>query len=38
LSVDRQRAIVAALIERIEVHPQGQGTFDPDAIKVKRRP
>jgi site-specific DNA recombinase len=37
LSLDRQRAIVAALIERIEVHPQGQGPFDPDAIKVKRR-
>jgi site-specific DNA recombinase len=37
LSLDRQRAIVAALIERIEVHPQGQGKFDPDAIKVKRR-
>jgi hypothetical protein len=37
LSLDRQRAIVAALIERIEVYPQGQGTFDPDTIKVKRR-
>jgi DNA invertase Pin-like site-specific DNA recombinase len=37
LSLDRQRAIVAALIKRIEVHPQGQGPFDPDAIKVKRR-
>jgi site-specific DNA recombinase len=37
LSLDRQRAIVAALIERIEVHPQGQGPFDPDAVKVKRR-
>jgi site-specific DNA recombinase len=37
LSLDRQRAIVAALIERIEVHPQGQGPFDPEAIKVKRR-
>jgi len=37
LSLDRQRAIVAALIERIEIHPQGQGPFDPDAIKVKRR-
>jgi hypothetical protein len=37
LSLDRQRAIVAALIERIEVYPQGQGTFDPAAIKVKRR-
>jgi site-specific DNA recombinase len=37
LSLDRQRAIVAALIERIEVHPQGQGGFDPDAVKVIRR-
>ncbi|HWC41827.1 MAG TPA: recombinase family protein [Actinomycetota bacterium] len=37
LSLDRQRAIVAALIDRIEVHPQGQGPFDPDTIKVKRR-
>jgi site-specific DNA recombinase len=38
LSLDRQRNIVAALIERIEVHPQGQTQrFDPDAIKVKRR-
>jgi site-specific DNA recombinase len=37
LSLDRQRAIVAALIERIEVHPQGQGPFDVNAIKVKRR-
>jgi hypothetical protein len=35
--LDRQRAIVAGLIERIEVYPQGQGTLDPDAIKVKRR-
>ena len=37
LSLDRQRAIVAALTERIEIHPQAQGPFDPDAIKVKRR-
>jgi hypothetical protein len=38
LSLDRQRAILAAVIERIEVHPQGRGkAFDPDAIKVKRR-
>jgi DNA invertase Pin-like site-specific DNA recombinase len=36
-SLDRQRAIVAAVIERIEVHPQGQGPFDPEAIKVYRR-
>ncbi len=37
LSLDRRRAILAAMIERIEVHPQGRGPFDPDAIKVKRR-
>jgi site-specific DNA recombinase len=37
LSLDRQRAIVAALLERIEVHPQGQGGFNPDAIRVIRR-
>jgi Recombinase zinc beta ribbon domain len=38
LSLDRQRSILAAVIERIEVHPQGRGkAFDPDAIKVKRR-
>jgi site-specific DNA recombinase len=38
LSLDRQRAILAAVIERIEVHPQGRGkAFDPGAIKVKRR-
>jgi site-specific DNA recombinase len=38
LSLDRQRAIVAAVIERVEIHPQGRGVqFDPDAIKVKRR-
>lgn len=38
LSLDRRRAILAAMIERIEVHPQGRGyRFDPDAIKVIRR-
>jgi site-specific DNA recombinase len=38
LSLDRQRAILAAMIERIEVRPQGRGyRFDPDAIKVKPR-
>jgi hypothetical protein len=37
-SLDRQRAILAAMIERVEIHPQGRGkVFDPDAIKVKRR-
>ena len=37
LSLDRRRAILAVVIERIAVHPQkplGQGGFDPDAIKV----
>jgi hypothetical protein len=38
LSLDRRRAILAAVIERVEVHPQGRGRhFDPDAIKVIRR-
>jgi len=38
LSLDRQRAIVAATIEWIKVYPQGQGRdFDPDAIKMKPR-
>jgi crotonobetainyl-CoA:carnitine CoA-transferase CaiB-like acyl-CoA transferase len=38
LSLDRQRAILAAVIERIEVHPQGKGkAFDPNAVKVIRR-
>jgi len=35
LSIDRQRAILAAVIDHIEIHPQGKGTrFDPDTIKV----
>jgi site-specific DNA recombinase len=38
LSLDRRRAILAAVIERIEVRPQGSGPrFDPDAIKVTWR-
>jgi site-specific DNA recombinase len=38
LSLDRRRAILAATIERIKVHPQGQGRdFDPDAIEMKPR-
>jgi site-specific DNA recombinase len=38
LSLDRQRSILAAMIERVEIHPQGRGkAFDPDAIKVIRR-
>jgi site-specific DNA recombinase len=35
LSLDRRRAILAAVIERIEIHPQGSGQrFDPDTIMV----
>jgi hypothetical protein len=38
LSLDRQRSILAAMIERVEIHPQGRGrVFDPDAVKVKPR-
>ncbi len=35
LSLDRKRAILAALIRRIEVHPQGKGhRFDPEKVRV----
>jgi DNA invertase Pin-like site-specific DNA recombinase len=35
LSLDRRRAILAAMIRRIEVHPQRKGPgFDPNTIKV----
>jgi site-specific DNA recombinase len=37
LTLERQRAILAAVIERIEVHPQSSrssGGFDPEAIKA----
>jgi site-specific DNA recombinase len=35
LSLDRRRAILAAVIERVEIHPQGSGQrFNPDAIVV----
>ena len=39
LSLDRRRAILAVLIARIDVLPQGAGTrtLDPDTIKVTRR-
>ncbi|HEY3033577.1 MAG TPA: zinc ribbon domain-containing protein, partial [Streptosporangiaceae bacterium] len=38
LSLDRRRAILAAMIERIEIHPQGRGyRFDPDSVRVIRR-
>ena len=35
-SLDRQRAILSAVIERVEIHPTGPGrrAFDPDAVKV----
>ena len=37
LSLDRQRAILAAVVERIEVYPQpprGPGGFDPESVKA----
>jgi site-specific DNA recombinase len=35
LSLDRKRAILAAVIRRIEVHPQGRGyRFDPEKVRV----
>jgi site-specific DNA recombinase len=38
LSLDRRRAILAAVIARIEIHPQGSGQrFDPEAIEVSWR-
>jgi site-specific DNA recombinase len=37
LSLDRQRAILAVVIERIVIHPQQGRTFDPNAIKVTWR-
>jgi hypothetical protein len=38
LSLDRRRAILAAVIERIELHPQGAGrAFNPSSIKVISR-
>jgi hypothetical protein len=38
MSLDRRRAILAALIEWIKVYPQGQGRdFNPDAIEMKPR-
>lgn len=37
-SLDRKRAIIAVIVERIEVHPQGMSpVFDPAAIKVTWR-
>lgn len=38
LSLDRRRAILAAVIERVDLLPQGSGrAFDPDAVKVTWR-
>jgi site-specific DNA recombinase len=34
LSLDRQRAILAAVIERVEIHRQGTRVFDPAAVNV----
>jgi site-specific DNA recombinase len=34
LSLDRQRAILAAVIERVEIHRQGTRVFDPKAVRV----
>jgi site-specific DNA recombinase len=37
-SLDRKRAIVAVVVEQVEIHPQGMSpVFDPDAIKVTWR-
>ena len=37
-SLDRKRAIIAVIVERIEVHPQGMSpVFDPEAIEVTWR-
>jgi hypothetical protein len=38
LSLDRRRAILAAVIERVEIHRQGRGkNFDPNSIVVRWR-
>jgi site-specific DNA recombinase len=35
LSLDRKRAILAAMVRRVEIHPQGKGQrFDPTKIRV----
>jgi site-specific DNA recombinase len=37
-SLDRKRAIIAAVVERIEIHPQGMSpVFDPNAVKATWR-
>jgi DNA invertase Pin-like site-specific DNA recombinase len=38
LSLDRKRAILAVIVERVEIHPQGMSpVFDPNAIMVTWR-
>jgi site-specific DNA recombinase len=38
LSLDRKRAILAVIVERVEIHPQGMSpVFDPNAVKVTWR-
>jgi hypothetical protein len=40
LSLDRRRAILAAVLERVEIHPQAQrgaAGLDPASIKVTPR-
>jgi len=37
-SLDRKRAIIAVVVERIDIHPQGMSpVFDPKAVKVTWR-
>jgi site-specific DNA recombinase len=37
-SLDRKRAIIAVIVERVEIHPQGMSpVFDPEAVKVTWR-
>ncbi len=37
-SLDRKRAIIAVIVERVEIHPQGMSpVFNPDSVKVTWR-
>ena len=36
-SLDRKRAILRAVIDRIEIHPQSGPVFDPSAIHLKMK-
>jgi site-specific DNA recombinase len=37
-SLDRKRAIIAVIVERVEIHPQGMSpVFDPTSVKVTWR-